>query len=141
MPNLEKYSDQAVFIGRLFFSSMFLLFAYDKLTGYAGTVSYMSSLGLPAPSLVTLLAIIIELGGGLLMLVGYQTRLVALGLAIYVLISALIGHFQLGDFDHYQHFMKNMAIVGGALALVAFGGGAYSLDANKSSKQLRMTYA
>ena len=63
MTNLEKYSDQAVFIGRLFFSSMFLLFAYDKMTAYAGTVSYMSSLGLPAPALFTLLAIIIELGG------------------------------------------------------------------------------
>jgi len=94
---------------------------------------------LPAPSLFTLLAIIIELGGGLLMLVGYQTRLVALGLAIYVLISAFIGHFQLGDFNQYQHFMKNMAIIGGALAFVAFGGGAYSLDASKSSKQLRVT--
>jgi putative oxidoreductase len=118
---------------------MFLLFAYGKLTAYASTVSYMSSLGLPAPSLVSLLAIIIELGGGLLMLVGYQTRLVALGLAIYVLISAFIGHFQLGDFNQYQHFMKNMAIVGGALAFVAFGGGTYSLDASKSSKQPRMT--
>jgi putative oxidoreductase len=139
MTNLEKYSDQTVFIGHLFFSSMFLLFAYGKLTGYAGTVSYMTSLGVPAPSFFTLLAIIIELGGGLLMLVGYQTRVVALGLAIYVLISAFIGRFQLGDFNQYQHFMKNMAIVGGALAFVAFGGGAYSLDASKSSKQLRVT--
>ena len=118
---------------------MFLLFAYSKITAYAGTVSYMSSLGLPAPSLFTLLAIIIELGGGLLMLMGYQTRFVALGLAIYVLISAFIGHFQLGDFNQYQHFLKNMAIVGGALAFVAFGGGAYSLEASKSSKQLRIT--
>jgi putative oxidoreductase len=117
---------------------MFLLFAYDKITAYAGTVCYMSSLGLPVPSLFTLLAIIIEIGGGLLMLVGYQTRLVAV-LAIYVQISAFIGHFQLGDFNQYQHFMKNMAIVGGALAFVAFGGGAYSLDASKSSKQLRVT--
>jgi putative oxidoreductase len=139
MIKLERYSDQSVFIGRLFFSSMFLLFGYGKLTGYAGTASYMSSLGLPAPSLFTLLAMIIELGGGLLMFVGYQTRPVALGLAIYVLISAFIGHFQLGDFNQYQHFLKNMAIVGGALAFVGFGGGAYSLEASKSSKQLRIT--
>jgi putative oxidoreductase len=131
MINLERYSDAAALVGRLFLSSMFLLFAYGKLTGYAGTVSYMSSLGLPAPSLFTLLAIIIELGGGLLMLVGYQTRLVALGLAIYVLISAFIGHLQLGDFNQYQHFMKNMAIVGGSLAFVAFGAGAYSIDAKR----------
>ena len=68
---------------------------------------------------------------GLLMLVGYQTRLVAFGLGIYVLITAFTGHSQLGDPNNFQHFMKNMAIVGGSLALVAFGGGAYSLDARK----------
>src|SRR5262252_2616339 len=107
---------------------MFLLFGYGKLTGYAGTVAYMGSLGLPVPSLFSLLAIIIEIGGGLLILVGYQTRLVSLGLAIYVLVAAFIGHSQLGDPNQFQHFMKNMAIVGGLLAFVAFGGGAYSLN-------------
>src|SRR6516162_833122 len=111
MISLEKHSDSAALIGRLFFSSMFLLFGYGKLTGYAGTVSYMGSLGLPAPALFTVLAIIIEVAGGLLMLVGYQTRLVSFGLAIYVLVSAFIGHSQLGDFDQFEHFMKNMAIV------------------------------
>ena len=110
---------------------MFLLFGYGKLTAFAGTAGYMGSLGLPAPSLATVLAIIVEIGGGLLMLVGYQTRPVALVLGIYVLITAFIGHFQLGDTNNFQHFMKNMAIVGGSLAFVAFGAGAYSLDARK----------
>ena len=129
MINLEKYSDAAALIGRLFFSSMFLVFGYGKLTGFSGTVGYMESLGLPAPALFTVLAIIIEIGGGLLMLVGYETRLVSLGLAIYVLISAFIGHSHLGDPNQFQHFMKNMALIGGSLAFVAHGGGAYSLDA------------
>jgi putative oxidoreductase len=129
MSNLEKYGDQAVLVGRLFYSSMFLLLGFGKITAFAGTVGYMGSLGLPVPSLVTVLAIIIEIGAGLLMLVGYQTRLVALGLGIYVLITAFIGHSQLGDPNTFQHFMKNMAIVGGSLAFVAFGGGVYSLDA------------
>jgi len=131
MINLEKYSDAAALIGRLFFSSMFLLFGYGKLTGYAGTVGYMGSLGLPVPALFTVLAIVIEIVGGLLVLVGYQTRIVSLGLGIYVLVSAFIGHWQLGDLNNFQHFMKNMAIVGGSLAFVAFGGGAYSLDGRK----------
>jgi putative oxidoreductase len=129
MSNLEKYGDQAVLVGRLFYSSMFLLLGFGKITAFAGTVGYMGSLGLPVPSLVTVLAIIIEIGAGLLMLVDYQTRLVALGLGIYVLITAFIGHSQLGDPNTFQHFMKNMAIVGGSLAFVAFGGGVYSLDA------------
>jgi len=79
MISLDKHSDTAALIGRLFFSSMFLLFGYGKLTGYAGTVSYMGSLGLPAPALFTVLATSIEIGGGLLVLVGYKTRLVSLG--------------------------------------------------------------
>ena len=137
MISLEKHSDTAALVGRLFFSSMFLLLGYGKLTGYAGTVSYMGSLGLPAPGLFTVLAIIIEIGAGLLVLAGFKTRLVSLGLAIYVLVSAFIGHSQLGDLNQFQHFMKNMAIVGGSLAFVAFGGGAYSLDARSRSQRLR----
>ena len=62
MGNLEKYGDQAALVGRLFYSSMFLLFGYGKLTAFAGTVGYMGLLGLPAPSLVTVFAIIIEIG-------------------------------------------------------------------------------
>ncbi len=129
MINLEKHSDAAALIGRIFFALMFLVFGYGKLTGFAGTVSYMGSLGLPAPALVTVLAIIIEIGGGLLVLVGYETRLVSLGLGIYLLVSALIGHSHLGDLNQFQHFMKNMALIGGSLAFVAHGAGAYSLDA------------
>jgi len=86
-----------------------------------------------------LLAIIIEIGGGLLILVGYQTRFVALGLGAYVLLSAFLGHFQLGDMNNFRHLMKNMAIVGGSLAFVAFGAGVYSLDSRKPEtfKQVR----
>jgi putative oxidoreductase len=139
MTKLEKYSDLAALIGRIFYAAMLLLFGYGKITAFSGTAGYMSSLGLPLPSLVTLIAIIVEIGGGLLMLVGYQTRLVALGLATFVLVAAFIGHFQLGDLNQFQHFMKNIAIVGGSLAFVAFGAGAYSLDAQKSEtlKQVR----
>ena len=140
MTNIEKYSDQAALVGRILYSLMFLLFGYGKIIGYSGSAGYMSSLGLPAPSLVVLLAIIIEVGGGLLMLVGYQTRLVALGLAIYVLVSALIAHSQLGDLNNFNHFMKNVAIAGGSLAFFAFGAGAYSLDAKPEAlKRLRMS--
>jgi len=100
MINLERYGDAPALVGRLFFSSMFLAFSYGKLTAFGGTSGYMTSLGL-----------------------------VALGLAIFVLASAFIGHSQLGDSNQFMHFMKNMAIVGGSLAFVAFGAGAYSLDA------------
>jgi putative oxidoreductase len=139
--HIEKYNDYAALIGRLFFSSIFLLFGYTKLTGFAGTLGYMGSLGLPAPALFAALAIAIEIAGGLLVLVGYQTRAVSLGLAIYVFVSAFIAHRQFGDLNQFQHFMKNMAIVGGALAFVAYGAGVYSLDARRSQSSARRPVA
>ena len=140
MTTLEKYSDQAALIGRILYALMFLLFGFVKIVDYTGSVGYMGSLGLPAPSLVALLAIIIEVGGGLLMLVGYQTRIVSLVLAIFVLLSAFIAHSQLADTNHFQYFMRDIAIVGGSLAVFAFGAGAYSLDAKPEAlKHLRMS--
>ena len=129
--DLEKHADHAALIGRLFYSSLYILYGYFKLTGYAGTTAYMAKQGLPAPAVFAALAVVIELGGGLLMLIGYQTRLVALGLAIYVLVAAFIAHAHFGDGNQMSHFFKNMAIVGGSLAFVAFGAGAYSVDGRK----------
>jgi putative oxidoreductase len=129
--DLEKHADQAALVGRLFYSSLYILYGYFKLTSYAGTTAYMAKQGLPAPAVFAALAIVIELGGGLLMLIGYQTRVVALGLAIYVLVAAFIAHAHFGDGNQMSHFFKNMAIVGGSLAFVAFGAGRYSLDARK----------
>jgi putative oxidoreductase len=129
--NLERHADQAALVGRLFYSSLYILYGYFKLTGYTGTVAYMAKQGLPAPAAFAALAVLFELGGGLLMLVGYQTRWVALALAIYVLVAAFIAHAHFGDGNQMSHFFKNMAIVGGSLAFVAFGAGAYSLDARR----------
>jgi putative oxidoreductase len=129
--DLEKHADQAALVGRLFYSSLYILYGYFKLTGYTGTVGYMAKQGLPAPELFAALAVIIELGGGLLMLIGYQTRLVALGLAIYVFVAAFIAHAHFGDGNQMSHFFKNMAIIGGSLAFVAFGAGAYSVDGRR----------
>jgi putative oxidoreductase len=131
MMNLERHGDLAALVGRLFYSSLFILYGYLKLVAFSGTAGYMAKQGLSPPELFTALAIIFELVGGLLILVGYQTRLVALLLGIYVLIAALIAHRHFGDGNQLSHFMKNMAIVGGSLAFVAFGGGAYSIDGRK----------
>ena len=129
--DLEKHADQAALVGRLFYSSLYILYGYLKLTGFAGTTGYMAKQGLPAPAFFAALAVVIELGGGLLMLIGYQTRLVALGLAIYVLIASFIAHAHFGDGNQMLHFFKNMVIVGGSLAFVAFGAGAYSVDGRR----------
>jgi putative oxidoreductase len=133
MQKFDGQSDIALLVGRLFYSPLFWLYGYFKLTGYAGTVTYMEYQGLPVPALFAGLAVVIELGGGVLMLIGYQTRLVALGLAIYVLIAALIAHTHFADGNQLTHFFKNMAIVGGSLAFFVSGAGAYSLDGRKQN--------
>ncbi len=84
------------------------------------------------PSVFAVIAIVLELGGGLLILLGYHTRCVALICAIYVLIAALIAHRNFADGNQMSHFFKNMAIVGGFLALMVSGAGRYSLDGRKS---------
>jgi putative oxidoreductase len=131
LPKLESYNDVTLLVARLFYSSLFVLFGYFKVTAYAATAASMASRGLP-PDLFAIIAIVFELGGGLLMLVGYQTRCVALALAIYTLIAALIAHTHWGDANQLTHFFKNMAIIGGSLAFVASGAGAYSLDRRRS---------
>jgi putative oxidoreductase len=132
LPKLESYNDVTLLVARLFYSSLFILYGYFKLTAYAGTATYMAGKGLVPGDLFAVLAIVFELGGGLLMLVGYQTRCVALALAIYTLIAGLIAHTHWADANQLTHFFKNMAIIGGSLAFVASGAGAYSLDRRRS---------
>jgi len=129
---LEQHNDLTTLLARVFMSSLFILYGYFKITAFAGTTGYMAGKGLPIPSLMAAIAVAVELGGGLLILIGYQTRLVALILAIYVVLSALIAHRALGDPGQLNHFFKNMAITGGFLALMASGAGRYSLDARNS---------
>jgi len=133
MMKLEGHSNHAALLGRLFMSSLFILYGYKKLTGFAGTEAYMSKFGVlaSAPMVFAGISVIVELGGGLLILAGLKTRCVALVCAIYVLIAALIAHTNFADPNQMSHFFKNMAIVGGFLMLMANGAGAYSLDARK----------
>jgi putative oxidoreductase len=112
MADLKQYEDLAALVARLFMGALFVLYGYFKLTSYAATVTYTGRQGLPAPELFAALTVIIELGGGFLIVFGYQTRLVALGCTTYVLTAALIAH-NFGDANQMSHFWKNMAIVGG----------------------------
>ena len=133
MMKLEGHSNHAALIGRLFMSSLFILYGYKKITGFAGTEAYMGKFSVLAwaPVVFAAIAVIVELGGGLLILVGYKTRCVALVCAIYVLIASLLAHTNFVDPNQMSHFFKNMAIVGGFLMLVANGAGSMSIDARK----------
>jgi putative oxidoreductase len=121
-------------IGRILLATIFVFSGFGKLLAPAATIGYIQSTGLPLASLGLAAAIIVELGGGLLLALGYKTRLVAAVLAVFSVVTGLIFHSALGDQNQLIHFLKNLAMAGGLLQVAAFGAGAYSLDAKASRR-------
>ena len=117
--------------GRVLMSAIFILAGISKIGAYAGTQGYMESMGVPGILLPAV--ILLELGGGLAVLVGWQTRMAAFLLAGFSVLSALIFHANLGDQTQSILFMKNLAMAGGFLFLVASGAGAWSVDARRDT--------
>lgn len=112
--------------GRVFIALIFVVAGYSKIGGYAGTAAYMESTGVP--SLLLPLVIALELGGGLLIIAGFQTRIVAFLLSGFCLASAALFHNNFADQMQSILFMKNVAIAGGFLFLVVHGAGTFSVD-------------
>ena len=132
MNTLNRYGPLA---GRILIALIFIFAGYGKITGFEGTVGYIASKGLPLPQLAAIGAIIVELGGGILLVLGWQTRLVAAALFVFTAMTALFFHnFWAVPPDQAQnqmiHFMKNISMMGGQLFVVIHGAGALSLDGN-----------
>jgi putative oxidoreductase len=127
----SSYQDIALLIARVLVGALFIIAAYNKFKGYDGTIAYFTRLGVPAPSIVAPLAELFEVVAGVLLIIGYQTRVVALALGAFVLVATLFAHTNFADGNQLNHFLKNAAIVGGCLALFVTGAGAHSLDARR----------
>ncbi|MFO1116513.1 MAG: DoxX family protein [Beijerinckiaceae bacterium] len=127
--NNPAVANAALLVGRIMLAAIFIQGGFNKIVGYAATSGYMESAGVPG--ILLPLVILTELGGGLLILVGWQTRIVAFLMAGFTLLAALLFHFKTGDRNQMIHFMKNIAIAGGFLSLVANGAGAWSVDGRK----------
>ena len=126
---LSAFNDVALLIGRILIAVLFLVAAYNKLKGLGGSTAYFTKLGVPAPSIAAPAAAVFELVAGILLLAGFKTRFVALAIAVFVVIAALFAHTNFADGNQLNHFMKNLAIAGGCLALFVTGAGAFSMDA------------
>jgi putative oxidoreductase len=126
-------NDAAAALGRILLSVIFLLGGFQKLAGFSGTAAYMGSMGLPFPELAAIVAIVVECAGSILLVIGYQTRLVGLVLALWCIATALVAHTQFADQNQMIHFLKNVAMAGGFLQVAAFGAGAWSLDARRTA--------
>lgn len=121
-----------VLVGRIFFSAIFILSGFGKLTDISGTAAYFATFHLPAATLVAVGAGLIELLGGLAILIGFQTRIAAWVLALFSIASGLIAHMNWADSMQLINFEKNVAITGGFLLLAIYGPGALSVDALRS---------
>lgn len=120
--------DALALTGRILLAVIFLLSGLGKLADPAGTAAYVASAGLPAPVLAAWGAAILETVGGIALIAGFRTRIVALALAGFSVIAAVFFHAQFADQNQMIHFLKNLAIAGGLLQLAAFGPGRFALS-------------
>jgi len=125
--------------GRVLLSVIFVTAGVSKIGTYAGTQGYMESMGVPGVLLPLVIAL--EVGAGLAVLIGWQTRISAFLLACFSVLSALIFHADFGDQMQSILFMKNLAMAGGLLMLVANGAGSWSIDARLQSTSERFQHA
>ena len=129
----DNTGDAFALIGRILIAYFFVPSGFGKLMGFAGTVGYIASKGVPLPEVCAAIAVFCELGLGLLVLFGWQTRWAALGLAIFVAVITPIFHNYWASPEaqvmmQKLNFDKNLAILGGLLAFAAFGAGRLSID-------------
>jgi putative oxidoreductase len=120
--------------GRLLIAALFLPAGIGKITGFAGTVGYIASVGLPLPAVGAILAIAVEVIGSVALIIGFATRPAALIMAAFTLVASFFFHAYWAvpadqQFVTQLLFFKNIAVVGGLLTLAAWGAGAWSLDA------------
>ncbi|MBS1155372.1 MAG: putative oxidoreductase [Proteobacteria bacterium] len=122
--------------GRILLALIFVMSGLNKFTGLAGTAGYIASKGLPMPQVLAIAAAVVELVGGVLLIVGWKARWAALALFVFTAIAALLFHnFWAVPPEQTQnqmiHFMKNLAIMGGLLYVVAYGGGPLSCECKR----------
>lgn len=129
----SNMQNSVVLVARIMMAMIFITSGFGKLTGFEGTVGYIASKHVFMPQVAAVVAIIAELGGGILLLVGFKARWAGLALAIFTVAAAALFHdFWAADaaskMNQTIHFWKNITMAGGLLMVFAFGPGRYSVD-------------
>lgn len=132
-------ADIAALLGRLLIAFLFVPAGFGKIMGFSGVVGYIASKGVPLPEVCAAIAVAVELGLGLLLVVGWQARWAALGIALFTLAITPIFHNYWAVPEAQMamqklNFTKNLAIVGGLLAFAAFGAGRFSVDGRSTRR-------
>jgi putative oxidoreductase len=123
----------AALIGRILLAAIFVISGFGKISGFSGVAGYIGSKGLPMPEVLAALTIALELGGGILLMIGYKVRIVSILFFLWLIPTTLLFHKFWGiDAAQVQNqmnnFLKNVSIMGAMLLVFAFGPGAYSVD-------------
>jgi putative oxidoreductase len=127
------FSNAAALVGRILIALIFVISGFNKITGFSGVAGYIGSKGLPMPEVLAALTIALELGGGILLVIGWKTRWVALLFFLWLIPTTLVFHKFWGIDaaqvqNQFTNFMKNVSIMGAMAMLMAFGPGPYSVD-------------
>lgn len=130
----NRLRDPVLLAARVLLALLFVIFGWQKLTGFAGTVAYFGQTGVPLPPLAAVVAVVMEFVVGLAIMVGLATRPLAVLLAVYTLATGFLGHRYwtltgVAQLEAMINFYKNLSIMGGLLALYVAGAGRYSVDA------------
>jgi len=137
MEALDRFaSHYGPLLGRLLLAYIFVLSGIGKIGSFTATAAYMASKGMPLPELLLVGALLVELGGGVLLILGWNARLAALALFLFLIPTTLIFHGYWGldpaaAGAQMIHFNKNLAIMGGMVYIIAFGAGPLSLDSRR----------
>jgi putative oxidoreductase len=124
---MERLSSIGLLVSRILLSGIFLFSGASKILAFAQTQSYMASKGMHMTGLFLVLAILFELCGGLSVLLGYFPRLGALALTLFLILTTIVFHRDFSVAGQSVQFAKNLAILGGLLAILVAGGGEFSL--------------
>ena len=130
---MDKQNDVAALIGRILLAYVFIPSGFETLTGFAGTVGYIKSAGVPLPEVAAAIKVALELGAGFLVLFGFKTRWAALAMIVYLIVITPIFHAYWSAPEAMRmaqelNFTKNVGIIGGFFLLLAFGPGRLSAD-------------
>lgn len=121
-------------LGRVLLALLFLASGLSKLGAAAATEAYIAAAGLPLPGVIYGIALMVEIGGGVLLLLGFQARMTATVLAVFTVMAAIVFHHDFADQNQVVHFLKNLAIAGGLLQVSVAGATHLSLDARRLRK-------
>jgi putative oxidoreductase len=124
------------FIGRILIGLPFAMSGLGKVAAYGPTTAMIGAAGFPLPPLAFAVAVAVELGGGLLLILGYRVRPAALVLAAFSIATAISFHSNFADQNQMIHFLKNVMMAGGLLQIAAFGAGALSIDNRRQAGEL-----